>query len=107
MELQDVYKEPHKLALRLAKRADRRVRLPLVVQGGDFGTIIGKPNGELDTSLVEGVDGDLVIRPFGRKGEFDTVRGFDTGCDGIPYWYASQLMNLDPVILMVTESKMS
>lgn len=68
-----------KLALRLAKRADRRVRLPLVVQGGDFGTIIGKPNGELDTSLVNGVDEDLVIRPFGRKGEFDTVRGFDTG----------------------------
>jgi CxxC motif-containing protein (DUF1111 family) len=31
----------------------------------------------LDTSGVEGVDHDLVIRPFGRKGEFATVRQFD------------------------------
>lgn len=27
----------------------------------------------------EGVDSDLEIRPFGRKGEFATVRGFDEG----------------------------
>ncbi|MBT8123738.1 MAG: hypothetical protein KJO81_02815 [Gammaproteobacteria bacterium] len=67
------------LASRLAQRADRRVRLPLVAKGINFGDIIAKRNGDLDTSLVEGVDGDLVIRPFGRKGEFDTIRGFDTG----------------------------
>ena len=67
------------LASRLAQRADRRVRLPLVAKGVDFGDIIAKPNGDLDTSNVEGVDGDLVVRPFGRKGEFDTIRGFDTG----------------------------
>lgn len=28
---------------------------------------------------MEGVDEDLVIRPFGRKGEFATVRAFDVG----------------------------
>ena len=67
------------LASRLSQRADRRVRLPLVAKGIDFGDIIAKPNGEFDRSRVEGVDGDLVIRPFGRKGEFDTVRGFDIG----------------------------
>ena len=67
------------LASRLANRADRRVRLPLVAKGIDFGDIIAKPNGELDTSNVQGIDEDLVIRPFGRKGEFDTIRGFDTG----------------------------
>ena len=68
-----------RLASRLAQRADRRVRLPLVAKGVDFGDIIAKRNGDLDTSRVEGVDGDLVIRPFGRKGEFDTVRAFDVG----------------------------
>ena len=67
------------LASRLAQRADRRVRLPLVAKGIDFGDIIATPSGDLDTSRVQGVDEDLVIRPFGRKGEFDTVRGFDTG----------------------------
>ena len=30
-----------------------------------------------DWSDVEGVDEDLVVRPFGRKGEFPTVRAFD------------------------------
>ncbi len=68
-----------RLASRLAKRADRRVRLPLVAKGVDFGDIIAKPNGELDTSRVEGVDADLEIRPFGRKGEFADIRGFDDG----------------------------
>ena len=31
------------------------------------------------TCAPEGVDHDLEIRPFGRKGEFATVRGFDEG----------------------------
>ena len=43
--------------------------LPLKAKGIDFGT----------TCAPEGVDGDLEIRPFGRKGEFSTVRGFDEG----------------------------
>jgi hypothetical protein len=67
------------LASRLAQRADRRVRLPLVAKGVDFGDIIAMPNGDIDTSRVEGVDADLVVAPFGRKGENDTVREFDFG----------------------------
>ena len=51
----------------------------LDAKGINFGSIIANPDGSLDTSKVEGVDGDLVIRPFGRKGEFDTVRAFDEG----------------------------
>ena len=42
---------------------------PLKAKGIDFGT----------NCNPEGVDGDLEIRPFGRKGEFSTVRGFDEG----------------------------
>ena len=30
-----------------------------------------------DTSGVKGIDADLVVRPFGRKGEFATTRAFD------------------------------
>ncbi|MFK8026547.1 MAG: di-heme oxidoredictase family protein [Gammaproteobacteria bacterium] len=41
----------------------------LRAKGIDFGT----------NCNPEGVDGDLEIRPFGRKGEFATVRGFDEG----------------------------
>lgn len=50
--------------------------VPLVTKGIDFGSITFS-NGQLDTSQVVGVDDDLVVRPFGRKGEFETTRAFD------------------------------
>lgn len=48
-------------------------------KGVDFGQIVALPDGSLDTSGVHGIDADLVVRPFGRKGEFATVRQFDQG----------------------------
>ena len=48
----------------------------LIAKGVYFGYV--QTQGEaLDTSNVHGVDEDLVVRPFGRKGEFATVREFD------------------------------
>ena len=52
-------------------------RVALVTKGVSFGSISCKKDGTCDTSQVEGVDADLVVRPFGRKGEFATVRAFD------------------------------
>jgi len=52
--------------------------VPLITKGIDFGTIVFQ-SGEFDTSAVEGIAADLVVRPFGRKGEFATVRAFDIG----------------------------
>jgi hypothetical protein len=37
------------------------------------------PGLELDTTNLKGVDGDLVIKPFGRKGNNVTTRDFDCG----------------------------
>jgi len=51
----------------------------LTSKGVDFGSISARTDGSLDRSAIEGVDPDLVVRPFGRKGEFATVRGFDEG----------------------------
>jgi hypothetical protein len=51
----------------------------LVTKGVSFGTIVADALGKVDTSGVEGVSGDLVIRPFGRKGDNATTRDFDTG----------------------------
>jgi hypothetical protein len=53
--------------------------VPLEANGVSFGTIIVDKHGNLDTSNIEGIDQDLVVRPFGRKGEFATVRAFDRG----------------------------
>jgi hypothetical protein len=49
----------------------------LVTKGVSFGSIMADAYGEIDYSLLEGVDEDLVVKPFGRKGEFPTTRDFD------------------------------
>ena len=43
-------------------------------KGVDFGTLTAHPDGRVDTSELAGVDPDLVIKPFGWKGRFATVR---------------------------------
>ncbi len=58
-------------------RAHAGTPYPLTAKGVDFGTIRADGSGELDTTGVTGVDDDLVIKPFGRKGEFPTTRDFD------------------------------
>ncbi|MBT8141532.1 MAG: hypothetical protein KJO88_04140, partial [Gammaproteobacteria bacterium] len=46
-------------------------------KGVVFGSIIADTAGALDVSNIKGVDADLVVKPFGRKGETATVRDFD------------------------------
>ncbi len=73
-----VAKEMTQELQRLASVAARQpgALVPLVAKGVDFGVIVYR-SGIPDTAGVVGVDPDLVIRPFGRKGEFATVRAFD------------------------------
>jgi hypothetical protein len=49
----------------------------LISKEVDFGVIVADKTGGLDNSGIEGIDDDLVVRPFGRKGEFATLRQFD------------------------------
>jgi hypothetical protein len=52
--------------------------VPLITKGVSFGTILYDDDGDSFVFTdVEGVDHDLVVKPFGRKGEFTTVREFD------------------------------
>ena len=66
--------------IRRLARGQPGVVLPLITKGVDFGTIryIQFAN-SFDLSKVEGVGNDLVVRPFGRKGDNATVRQFDVG----------------------------
>jgi hypothetical protein len=67
---------------RLGDRAqqDPGVPVELVSKGVHFGSITFDDGTEtFDTSAVEGVDGDLVVRPFGRKGNNFSVRAFAIG----------------------------
>ena len=55
------------------------VTLELLTKGVGFGMITALANGDLDLSEVEGVEPiDLIVRPFGLNGSFDTVRNFTT-----------------------------
>jgi hypothetical protein len=53
--------------------------ISLITKEVFFGTIVADGDGHLDTSNVEGIDDDMVVRPFGRKGQFTTTREFDVG----------------------------
>ena len=54
----------------------RRVTAELTTKGVNFGSIAAGPDGVLDTSGVEGVDTDLIIRPFHQKGAVVSLREF-------------------------------
>lgn len=50
--------------------------IELITKGVSFGEIVADESGVLDTSQVQGIDPDLVVRPFGRKGDRSSVREF-------------------------------
>lgn len=63
-------------ALRAQAMAAPGTVVELVTKGVTFGSI-SYAGGRFDNSDVEGVDKDLVVRPFGRKGDFKSIRDFD------------------------------
>ncbi|RLQ87138.1 di-heme oxidoredictase family protein [Notoacmeibacter ruber] len=63
-------------ALIEARRSGESVTKPLSTKGVDFGTIMAAPDGMIDLSGLDGVDTDLVIRPFGHKGVMTSLRQF-------------------------------
>jgi hypothetical protein len=66
-------------ALKAQAQANPGTVVPLVTKGVSFGSIVYNVGPGFDTSGVVGIEPDLVVRPFGRKGEFSSVRAFDIG----------------------------
>ena len=64
--------------LKLKAQANPGVVFQLTTHGVNFGALV-YDNGHFDYSRIEGIDEDLVVRPFGRKGDFITTRQFDQG----------------------------
>lgn len=59
-----------------AREQGQIVRKPLVSKGVDFGVIAAHPRGFTYTTEVEGVDGDLIVKPFIAKGVVTSLREF-------------------------------
>ena len=63
-------------AIAEARETGRIVRKPLMSKGVDFGVIAAHPRGFTYTTEVEGVDGDLIVKPFIAKGVVTSLREF-------------------------------
>lgn len=61
-------------AISFAKDKGYSVEVVLTSKGVGFGSIVVSPDGSVDTSGVRGIDPDLIVRPFGWKGTFATLR---------------------------------
>lgn len=63
-------------ALFKAKESGVSHRAELLTKGVSFGHITALPDGLVELSEIEGVDNDLVIRPFTQKGVMTSLRQF-------------------------------
>lgn len=63
-------------ALRQARASGVAQTVNLSAKGIGFGTLTARPNGIVDLGGIEGVDTDLVIRPFSQKGVMTSLRQF-------------------------------
>lgn len=59
-----------------AKKTQYPVTLRATTKGVSFGKLTAWPDGLVDLSQIEGVDEDLIIKPFGQKGVFASLREF-------------------------------
>jgi cytochrome c peroxidase len=60
--------------LEKAQAAGKPVRAPISAKGVSFGELEARPDGVVDATDVVGVDADLTVKPFGRKGHFASIR---------------------------------
>jgi len=63
-------------ARQLALQTGSPVRLPLVAKGVGFGAVTVLADGRVDPGEIEGVDWDLVVKPFHQKGAVVSLREF-------------------------------
>ncbi len=66
-------------AIQAAAEKHTTATLPLVSKGIKYGSIRALANGTVDSSLVEGVDADLRVRPFFAHGGEFSMRAFAVG----------------------------
>ncbi|MDA1190045.1 MAG: thiol oxidoreductase [Chloroflexi bacterium] len=63
-------------AINEARDSGQEVTKSLITKDVSFGSIMARPNGTLEVSKVEGVDTDLIIKPFQQKGVVISLREF-------------------------------
>ena len=59
-----------------AREFGEEITIPLHAKGISFGTLIVYPDGNFDTSEIEGLDPDLILKPFHQAGRVISLREF-------------------------------
>ncbi len=62
--------------LKKARSTGNPVTVELTTKGVNFGSLDVQPDGVVDTRKLEGIDTDLVIKPFSQKGVITSLRQF-------------------------------
>ncbi len=75
-EMSRELQEQRRKGVAQAKKDGKALQVELESKGVRFGTLQISASGKVDTSLVQGIDADLLIKPFGWRGEFATIRDF-------------------------------
>ena len=63
-------------AIEKAQATKQSVTVKVHAKGVSFGKLTAWPDGLLDLSRIEGVDEDLIIKPFSQKGVYTSLREF-------------------------------
>ena len=71
----DLQKQRADLVRDATRTGDAR-EIRLTAKGVDFGVLRASPKGEVDASGIQGVDQDLVVKPFGWKGTLPSFTDF-------------------------------
>jgi cytochrome c peroxidase len=66
-------------AITQSQNSGHDVAVELTTKGISFGSLNAHPDGSVDSSAASGVDPDLIVKPFSRKGAFRLVREFTAG----------------------------
>ncbi|WP_319529991.1 di-heme oxidoredictase family protein [uncultured Cohaesibacter sp.] len=63
-------------AVDAAREKGEAITVRLVTKGVDFGALTVEPDGFVNIEGIEGIDHDLIVRPFSQKGVFTSLRQF-------------------------------
>jgi cytochrome c peroxidase len=63
-------------AMAEARASGKPVRVALTTKGVGFGAITCNPDGYIDIKELQGVDPDLIVKPFGQKAVWSSLRHF-------------------------------
>lgn len=81
-------------ALDEAVKQQKPITVVLASKEVSFGTLTAMPDGTVDLSKIEGVDTDLVVKPFGWKGNVAKIRRFAEEAARIHFGVQSHVLAL-------------